>query len=288
MSEQTLEKSGEKTDMTLSIIIVHYKTPSLLRQCIRSIRKHEPSFKYEIIVVDNNSMDETAQMIEEDFPSITMIANKENLGFPKAVNQGIRVSKGRYVLLLNPDITALPGVLENMITYMTKHPDIGMLGPKLQNPNGSLQLSCFDSYPNVRLIIYRRTFLGNFKRPQKQIRKFTLADWDHGSKREVAWILGSTMLARREAIDDVGLMDERFFMYMEDVDWCRRFWNKGWKVLYYPDFHMIHYYARASASSPNVFFAFFNKQTRIHIVSAIKFILKYAKQNESKDKQTKT
>ncbi|MBU1167481.1 glycosyltransferase family 2 protein [Patescibacteria group bacterium] len=282
MDEEKLKPLSKKEQIDLSIIIVHYKTPSLLAQCVKSIKKSKPQLNYEIIVIDNNSMDETVEMMEDDFPDVNLIANKENIGFPKAVNQGIRKSKGEFILLLNPDITALENVLEGMIVYLKEHPEIGLLGPKLINPNGSVQKSCFSFYPSVMTVLYRRTFLGNFNRGHEKIKKFTMADWDHDSGREVAWVLGSAMLVPRKVIEKVGLMDERFFMYMEDVDWCRRIGSAGLKVYYYPDFKMVHYYARASDTKSNVFLAFFNRQTRIHIASAIKFFLKYARSNETK------
>ncbi len=259
----------------LSVIIVNYKTPSLLRQCIKSIQKNPPSHDYDIIVVDNNSEDETIDMIEEEFPQVIVIANDENLGFPKAVNQGIRKSQSDYILLLNPDITVLKDSLNQMLEYMDKNESIAASGAQLINPNGSIQYSCFKWYTSPRVVLYRRTPFGKLTGKQKLIDDFLMKDWDHRESREVAWILGSCMMVRRKAIDHVGLMDERFFMYMEDVDWCRRFWQKGWKVYYYPHVQMVHYYARASAKESSIFLSMFNKQTRIHINSAVKYFLKY-------------
>lgn len=283
--EEKLEVIDRKDMVDISIVYVHYKTPGLLRQSIESIKKVEPNASYEIIVVDNNSMDDTPQWLDDDFPDVHVIANKDNRGFPKAVNQGVRKAKGRYVLLLNPDITVLENSLDTLLDYMKKNTDVGLVGPKLLNPNGSLQRSCFKYYPNTRIILYRRTFLGNFPTSQKVLKEFTMDEWSHDDEKDVAWVLGSSMLVRREAIEDIGLMDERFFMYMEDVDWCRRLWKNKWRVVYYPGATMVHYYARASADNANAFTAFFNKQTRIHIASGIKFLLKYAKSNSSK--QTK-
>lgn len=261
----------------LSVIIVNYKTPSLLRQCIKSIIKNPPSHEYDIIVIDNNSEDETVEMIEDEFPQVVLIANDENLGFPKAVNQGIRKSNSDYILLLNPDITVLKDSLDKMLEFMDQNENVAASGAKLINPNGSIQYSCFKWYTSPRVVLYRRTPFGKMTGKQKLIDDFLMKDWDHGESKEVAWILGSCMLVRRKAIEHVGLMDERFFMYMEDVDWCRRFWQKGWKVYYYPYVKMVHYYARASAKESSMFLSMFNKQTRIHINSAIKYFIKYMK-----------
>lgn len=273
----------------LSIIIINYKTQSHLRQCIKSIQKHAPKMNYEIIVVDNNSQDGTVQMIEDDFmynyknqkiSNVELIANNENLGFPKAVNQGIKKSTGKYILLLNPDITILENSLEQMIAHMKMHPDIAVLGPKLVNPNGSIQLSCFNRFTSPELVLYRRTLFGKLSRGRKMLDDFTMKSWDHLTEKDVAWILGSCMLVDKNAINKVGMMDERFFMYMEDVDWCRRFWQKGYKVSYYPKVKMVHYYARESSSESGLIKAMLKKQTRTHITSAFKFFLKYFGQKD--------
>jgi GT2 family glycosyltransferase len=268
----------------LSVIIINYKTASLLRQCIKSIQKNKPQkYDCEIIVVDNDSNDGSVEMIEDDFySSVKLIANDKNLGFPKAVNQGVRRAReSQYILLLNPDITVLPKSLDQMIDFMEENKSIAVLGPRLINPNGSIQNSCFNHYTSPRIVLYRRTIFGKSEKAKKEINKFLMADWNHKEGREVAWILGSCMLIRKEAIGQTGLMDERFFMYLEDVDWCRRFWQKGWKVYYYPKIKMVHYYQRASASESGLIRSILNRQTRIHIASAVKFFLKYWKNQDS-------
>lgn len=260
----------------LSILIINYKTPSLLGHCIKSIYKNKPKIDFEIIVVDNASGDESVEIMEEDFFQVKLIANKQNLGFPKAVNQGIRKSKGKYILILNPDITALPSSIDKMFNFLEKNKSIAALAPKLINPNGSVQYSCFSTFPTLQIVLYRRTPLGGSPRAKKTIDDFRMAAWDHSGGKEVAWVLGSCMMVRKEAIDQIGFMDERFFMYMEDVDWCRRFWESGWKVYYYPEAELVHYYQRSSATESGLFLALFNRQTRIHIKSALKYFLKYA------------
>jgi len=266
----------------LSILIINYKTPSLLRHCIKSIYKNKPKIDYEIIVVDNASRDESIEITEDDFPQVKLIANKVNLGFPKAVNQGILESGGKYILVLNPDITALPGSIDKMFEYLEKNKSIAILAPKLINPNGSIQYSCFSTFPTLQIVLYRRTHLGTSPKAKKTTDDFRMADWDHSRGREVAWVLGSCMMIRHQAIDQIGLMDERFFMYMEDVDWCRRFWESGWRVYYYPEACMVHYYQRSSATESGLFLALFNRQTRIHIKSAMKYFLKYTGKEETR------
>ncbi|MCA9375541.1 MAG: glycosyltransferase family 2 protein [Candidatus Doudnabacteria bacterium] len=272
---------SSETSVDLSILILNYKTPTLVRQCLKSIEKFPPQgYTYEVIVIDNDSRDGLGEFLEDEFPGVTFIPNEVNLGFPKAMNQGLRLSKGRYVLLLNPDITVLDDALTKMMNKMEEEQDIGMLGPKLLNPNGSLQHSCLGSYTTIPLVIYRRTKFGETKRGKGMVSEFLMEDWDHSSTREVAWMLGSSLLARRTVIEKVGLMDERFFMYLEDVDWCRRFRDAGYRVTYFPEAQMIHYYARGSAS-PNIFMALTNRLTRVHIASAVKFWMKY-RNHESK------
>lgn len=269
----------------LSIIIINYKTSSLLRQCIKSILRQKPKLNYQIIVIDNNSRDGSTQMIEDNFyETVTLIANKKNIGFPKAVNQGIseaQKNNSKYSLLLNPDITVLPNSLEQMIDFMEKNKDIAVLGPKLINPDGSIQNSCFTQFTTPSIVLYRRTILGQLPKAKKEIENFLMAKWDHKTSRNVAWILGSCMLVSMETIKKVGPMDARFFMYMEDVDWCRRFWEHGFRVYYWPEVKMVHYYQRASAPEGGLLLSMFNRQTRIHISSALKYFLKYWKHRDT-------
>jgi GT2 family glycosyltransferase len=275
----------------LSIIIINYKTPSLLRQCIKSTLRAKPKLNYEIIVIDNNSRDGSAQMIEDDFyDTVILIANKKNLGFPKAVNQGIveaQKNQSKYILLLNPDITVLPESLEQIFDFMEKNQDIAILGPQLINPDGSIQNSCFTQFTTPAIVLYRRTVFGKLRKAKKEIDNFLMANWDHRSPRNVAWILGSCMFVRMEAIKKIGPMDERFFMYMEDVDWCRRFWEAGYRVFYWPGVKMVHYYQRASAPEGGLLLSMFNRQTRIHIFSALKYFLKYWKYKDTVSEKLK-
>lgn len=268
----------------LSIIIINYKTPSLLRQCIKSILRTKLKLNYEIIVIDNNSRDGTVQMIKDDFYETTkLIANKKNLGFPKAVNQGIieaEKNQSKYLLLLNPDITVLPNSIELIFDFMEKNKDIAVLGPQLINPDGSIQNSCFTQFTTPTIVLYRRTIFGKLQKAKKAINNFLMTNWDHQTPRNVAWILGSCMFVRMSAIKKVGPMDERFFMYMEDVDWCRRFLEAGYRVYYWPKVKMVHYYQRASATEGGFLRSMFNRQTRIHIASALKYFLKYWKHND--------
>ncbi|NIP33169.1 glycosyltransferase [Candidatus Saccharibacteria bacterium] len=264
--------------MDLSLIILNYKTVGLTRQCLKSIRLANPDLDYEVIVVDNDSGDGVAKMLEEQFPEVKFIASSHNSGFAGGNNQGIEKAQGRYIHILNPDITVSPGSLEKMVQYMEEHPDVGILAPQLLNPDKSVQYSCY-RFPKPSVPIYRRTPLGKTERGKKVIDWYLMKDWDHNNTREVDWCLAASVMVRKAAIEQVGLLDEQYFMYFEDCDWSRRFWQAGYKVVYFPEAKMVHYHVRQSADVP-WFLGLFQKISRIHIASAIKYFIKFrGKQN---------
>jgi N-acetylglucosaminyl-diphospho-decaprenol L-rhamnosyltransferase len=231
-------------------------------------------FPFEIIVVDNNSRERKEEDLREDFPDIVLIESDQNEGFAKAVNRGIAQSRGKYILLLNPDIVVLKDSISRMLDHMRTHTDIAALGPKIISPNGEIQESC-RKFISPRIILYRRTWLARFEFARKATTDNLMLGWDHNTERDVHWIQGSSMLVRRTAIDEVGMMDERFFMYMEDMDWCRRFWDNGWRVVYYPEAEMVHYYQRMSGQQTGVQAIVSNKLTRIHLKSGVKYFWKH-------------
>lgn len=259
------------TEKELSIITVNYKTPQLLEECLSSIQKTINGISYEIIIIDNASGDdETMKIIAKKFPNINLIISKKNEGYAKAVNKGIKISKGNFVLVVNPDVVVLNDDLGKMMKYMEQNPKVGMLGPKLMNDfKGGVQDSC-RRYPTVMTPFYRRTPLGRLPWAQKALDDYLMADFNHKSVREVDWLVGSAIMIRRETLDEVGSMDERFFLYFEDVDWCRQVWKKDWKVIYFPQAVMVHYHKRSSAQRG------FNRTKIYHIISGIKYFLKYS------------
>lgn len=259
----------------VSIAINSYKNTELLRLCIESIKRNVADVSYEIIVVDGETQESTAMMMREDFPDVRFHSYKENVGFRQLVQKGLEMSETDHVLLLNSDIVVTPGSVENMITYLKEHPNIGMIGPKLLGFNELFQASCFRFYKPIT-ILYRRTFLGSFAFAKKHIDWFLMKDYDHKHPQEVDWLMGSAMMVTKAAVQKVGYMDKRFFMYMEDVDWCRRFWEEGWKVVYYPYVTMYHYHGKGSARGGFLRSLFFNKLMWYHIMSAVKYFIKYA------------
>lgn len=262
--------------LDLSIVIVNYNGRGLLRQCLKSIANnllHTP-LSFKVVVVDNNSTDGSADMIREMFPDVRLIPLAANEGYAKGVNTGLKSVEARYFLILNMDTTIVqPKAFERMITWMDAHPSVGLAGPRLVNPNGTTQVSCC-LFPKFLYPLYRRTFLRNMSFTNKAIREFLMLDWGHDSVQPVDWVLGTGMIIRNEAIRQVGLMDERFFMYFEDVDWCRRFWENNWQVYYLAEVEIVHYYSRESAKRLG-FISILNKQTRIHISSWLKYFIKY-------------
>jgi len=260
--------------MKLSIIITHHRTPELLRLCLNSLKEASQDIPCEILVLDSEAQDKTEEMIKNDFPDIEFLPFEKNTGYAKIVNVGLRQAQGEYLLVLNADILAEKDSLRKMTEYMEANPKVGLIGPQLLNFNGTAQDSYFRFYKPLT-IVYRRTFLGKTARGKKELNRFAMADFDRQSVREVDWLLGAAMMLKKAALKEVGPMDERFFLYLEDTDWCRRFWAKGWSVVYFPQARMHHYHGRVSKKAGGLADLLFNKYTWIHISSAIKYFWKY-------------
>jgi hypothetical protein len=254
--------------MNISIIIVSYNSTAFIFSCLQSIKDCLARMAYEVVVVDNHSADNSRQFVGRQFPDILLMENSENRGFARAVNQAYEKTTGKYILILNPDVRLLPGSVDKAITFLEKNPDVGVLLPKLLNPDGSLQFSC-RSFFNFPYLLFRRTPLGKIFPNHRVIRKHFMMDWDHADPREVDWGLGGCMFLRRAALSGGKVFDERFFLYMEDVDLCFQMKEKGWKVIYYPEAVMIHAHLRESAKSV------FNRAKWEHVKSMIRFYRKY-------------
>jgi N-acetylglucosaminyl-diphospho-decaprenol L-rhamnosyltransferase len=258
----------------LSIVICSYKSPELLRLCLESIRRNVKGTEYEAIVCDGETGEDTAMMMREDFPDVRFFPFRDNVGFQGLARRGLAASRAPYLLLLNADILVTPHSIERLLGFLKGRPDVGMVGPQLLNFNETFQDSCFRFYKPVT-ILYRRTFLKGFGFAKKHLDWFSMRDYDHKDPREVGWLMGSAMLFPRSAFEKVGPMDPRFFMYMEDVDWCRRFWEAGYKVVYYPYARMYHYHGKGSAKGGFLRSLLFNRLTWHHIASAARYFLKY-------------
>lgn len=231
----------------VSIVIVNWKTPELLAGCIRSLTK-DPAWKsdFEFLIVDNNSGDGSVEMLRKEFPFATTIANSDNVGFARACNQVIPDSRGKYVLLLNPDTVATGTVISDLADYMDANPNCGGAGPKILNPDGSLQLSCRRSFPTPAVAFFRFTYLSVLFPNHPAFAKYNITYADPDTQIEVDALSGSCMMVRREAIDEIGLLDEDIFMYGEEIDWCWRLKQAGWTVNYVPSSPVYHYHGASS------------------------------------------
>ncbi len=259
--------------MKLSIIILNYKQLGMIKNCVKSINKLCLSFKFETIIIDNNSLDNSVEHIKENYFNIKLIESKKNLGFSGGNNLGIKEAQGEYILIINPDIILNSKSLIKLVEFMDSNPKAGIAGPKLINPDGSLQYSC-SRYPNWKLPFYRRSFLRHTNHGQAWIDNYFMKDWDHNNNLKVDWLFGACLIVRKSILEKVGLLDDRFFMYMEDLDWCRRMWLKNYEVWYVAEAQIIHYHHRESADVSGLG-GLFKKSGRVHLVSWLKYYIKY-------------
>ncbi|MFZ1720619.1 MAG: glycosyltransferase family 2 protein [Candidatus Moraniibacteriota bacterium] len=257
----------------LSIAVNSYRTPELLRLCLQSLRDHVSGIDYEVISVDSATEEATEMMVREEFPEVRFFPYEQNVGFKTLVNRSIKESHGEYIFLINSDIIVNGDTVRELMRHLDTHAEVALAGPRQINFNGEDQLSCFRFYRPLT-ILCRRTILGRFPWGKRHLDWFLMKDYDRKSPRAVDWIMGSAMFVRREAALSVGLMDNRFFMYMEDVDWCRRFWEHGYQVCYIPQASVFHYHAKGSARG-GLFGLLCNRLTWWHIASAFKYFWKY-------------
>lgn len=252
----------------LSIILLNYNSSGLLKYALRGLSSYPPAEEHEIIVVDNASREPAITALQPLFPSVRFLLLGQNRGYAAGNNAGIAQAVGDRLLILNPDVVVFSKSIDALCQALAADARLGVVGPKLLNPDGSLQYSCHRFYSPATPIL-RRTVLGKLWFARERLARDLMMDWDHQEARDVDWLMGSALLLRRAAVEDVGGLDERFFLYFEDMDWCRRFWQKGWKVRYAPEAVMTHYHQRLSARS------LWRRHTRIHIASALKYFLKH-------------
>lgn len=260
-----------------SVVIVNYFSGLLTKACIQSIRRTYAENNYEVFVVDNDSKDDSREILTSEIEGVRVKFTGKNLGYAKAVNIALKETTGEYVILLNPDIIALKDGVSQLIKYMDENKIVGIAAGQLINPNGTTQESGFRFYQPMT-ILYRRTFFRYLPWAKKHIDRIFMRDVDFSKPQKVDWVLGACMCIRRSALEEVGNMDERFFLYFEDMDWCRRFWEKKWEVWYVPQARFAHYHKRESAQDRGLL-AFLNPVARIHISSGIKYFLKYRKKH---------
>lgn len=258
--------------MDLSIVILNYKTRGLVKELLKNFQELNLSYDYEIIVVDNASYDGVGDIIK-DFPAIKFIQHECNSGYAVGNNLGLQAAQGKYILICNPDLAILSDAIERLYRYMETNPEVALAGPRLINADKSVQASC-TRFPDWRLPFYRRTGLAGTKSGQSWLDNYLMTDIDHYKNQYVPALFGACLMVRRSALSKVGLLDERFFMYMEDLDWSRRFWQAGYKVAYVGEAEIIHLHRRDSVAE-NLWQTLFKKSARHHIISFVKYLCKY-------------
>jgi len=237
-----LAKQAQKIKLLISI--VSYNSLSYLIECLNSIQNHPPSCTYRVVVVDNASTDRTAEVIRERFGWVKLIVNKKNRGFAAANNTAMACCDSQYVLLMNSDCQVYEGSIDSILDFMDKNENVAVTGPRIINSDGSIQLSC-RKFPSM-FAAAAHTLLTVIYPDNPFSRRYKMADVDRSRPFEVDWVSGSCMAIRRQALEETGLLDQRFFMYVEDLDLCYRMWKKGWKVYYYPYGKVLHHIGGSS------------------------------------------
>jgi GT2 family glycosyltransferase len=253
--------------MELSIIIVSWNVKKDLNRCLESIYQNQPSNIFEVIVVDNASSDETVEMLKNEFPHVTIIENSDNRGFAAANNQGIQITKGKYIFLLNPDTIVHRQSFDTLMEFMDNNADVGACGPKLLNGDGTIQSSarCFPTFAGA---LHRHSAFKLFGIFKSDYEKWLMKGFDYSHQTDVAQLMGAALMIRKTVVDKIGLMDERFFMYYEEVDLCYRIKQAGWRVVFIPDAVVTHLAGKSSGQVPV-------KKQIMAITSLIRFFRKH-------------
>jgi GT2 family glycosyltransferase len=233
----------------LSVVIATYNCAGHLARCLASLAGDQAAGRYEVIVVDNESTDGTWDVATSQFPWVRAISMGANAGFSKACNRGYHAASGRHVLMLNPDTIVPAGALEQAVAELDRNPGVGMLGVKLVQPDGALDHACKRGFPTPSSALAYFLRLHRLVRRPGPLHGYVAPGVDADDVSEVDAVNGAFMLVRREAVDEVGLFDEDYWLYMEDLDWCYRFWQAGWSVLYWPRVTVQHVKGGSSGAS---------------------------------------
>ncbi|HVL38397.1 MAG TPA: glycosyltransferase family 2 protein [Fimbriimonadaceae bacterium] len=230
--------------------ICSWNTAPQLRQCLEALQAVRQEAAFEVIVVDNNSQDESPDMVEREFPWVRLFRLPRNLGFTGGQNFAFEQRSAPHVFPLNSDAYVHPGCLRRVLEYAAENPDVGIIGPKLLNPDGSLQYSA-RRWPDPLAAAFRNTFLGRLFPNNRFTKNYLMQDWAHDEVRDVDWVSGAAFFARAELIQSVGVFDPAYYMFCEDVDWCFRAWRGGFRVVYLPDALVTHEIGRSTDLAPN-------------------------------------
>jgi GT2 family glycosyltransferase len=245
-------------DLELSVTICSWNTQDDLRACLQSLDERRDEASFEVIVIDNASSDGSPDMVEQEFPWVRLYRMTTNLGFTGGHNFALQERSAPHAFLLNSDTVVHPDALATLLQFHSQHPEAGIIGPKLLNPDGSLQFSC-RRFPNPWAALFRNTFLGRLFPNNRFTKRYLMQDLEHDKAQSVDWVSGAAMFASKDFIDKVGVLDDHYFMYSEDVDWCWRAWKNGFKVMYCPDAVITHAIGKSTDKVANKMIIRFHK-----------------------------
>jgi N-acetylglucosaminyl-diphospho-decaprenol L-rhamnosyltransferase len=254
--------------MDLSVVIITWRMKDLIQKCLSSIFYYTKGLNFEVIVIDNFSNDGTIELIESEFSQVKLYKNKDNKGVAPARNQGIKLSSGKFILILDADMELVENSFLKLFEYMKQNSNCGIVGSKLIDQNFNLQYSC-KKFPTLLAFIYRRLENFNFIKNSRTLRYHTMQDWSHNEIKEVDYLIGACQFFRREVIEKIGLYDDNIFYGPEDIDFCLRIWKSGWKVIYFPDTKIVHHEQRITKKN------FFSKITFKHFLGILYIYRKY-------------
>ncbi|MCA9384118.1 MAG: glycosyltransferase family 2 protein [Candidatus Magasanikbacteria bacterium] len=257
----------------VSFVTVNYRSAHLIRHLLQSVQDAALAFDYEYIVVDCGGGDGLQEMIETKYPWVTYLSAGGNVGFGRGNNLALEQATGQYIALVNPDVLLFSGELERWVQWMDESEEVAISGPRTTNPDGSDQDNCY-AFPSIMVPVYRRTILGALPWAKRTLDRYLLKTMNREQIQDVDWIMGSAMLIRRPILEALKGFDDRFFMYFEDTDLCRRAWEAGHKVTYYPHARIVHYHKRESRLRTPLDIIT-NRIAREHIKSALYYFAKH-------------
>lgn len=248
----------------VTLVTVSTNEAPLIERCFAAVQRHKGDLVVEHVLVDNVCTDDSVARALAQNPDAVVVRSPRKLGFSPNSNLGLRVATGRTLGLLNPDTEVRAGALQTLVRTLDERPDVGIVGPKLLNPDGSVQLSV-RRFPNLASTLVRRTPLRSVARGGEWDRRHLNTDFDHDRTQDCDWMLGAALIARRDAVDDVGILDEGLPMYVDDIDWCIRMHKAGWGVLYVADAEIVHDHQAVSDKK------FLSRNFRLHLQSMAHF-----------------
>ena len=251
-------KAPDTAGTRISIVIVTWNSKEIVRECLQSLERHAAGLDVETTVVDNTSSDGTPELMVQRFPMVRLVRNPVNAGFARANNIGLRLSTGKYLCLINSDVVLSDDCLERMMRHMDANPDIGVLSPRMRLKDGSIGASCM-RFPSVWNWFCRALALDSVFSRWRLFGGYLMTDFRYDREADIEVITCWFWMVRREALDSVGLLDEQFFMYGEDIDWSKRFHDAGWRVVFYPDAEAFHYCGGSSTNAPVRFYVEMNR-----------------------------